>query len=189
MFFTKCPLITLKIGHASSVFWEGGFVFYGGFILAFLGCWLFLWIRKLSFRKWSDFYAPVLALGYGLGRISCFLAGCCYGRACLAPWAVAFPWDPLQIHRHPVQIYSVLWELASFALLILLEKRNLPARHPGRLFGIWLFIHALGRLMMEYYREDFRGDLILGLTISTWVSFVLIASSALFFLPRHQKTD
>ena len=60
-------------------FWEGGFVFYGGFIAAFMGCLFFVWRRKLSFRIWADFFAPVLALGYGLGRMSCFLAGrrCC----------------------------------------------------------------------------------------------------------------
>jgi phosphatidylglycerol:prolipoprotein diacylglycerol transferase len=158
-------------------FWQGGFVFYGGFIVAFAACWIFLRLRKLSFLEWADFFAPVLALGYGLGRISCFLAGCCYGRSCDAPWAVVFPWDYHQVPRHPTQIYAVLWELAVYALLIWLEKRKLVVREPGKLFAIWLTFHALGRLMMEYYREDFRGDLIIGLTISTWVSLLLLASS------------
>lgn len=153
-------------------FWEGGFVFYGGFIFAFIGCAIYLWKRKLSFFWWADFYAPVLALGYGLGRISCFLAGCCYGRSCALPWAVKFPWDYHQVLRHPAQLYAVAWELAVFGLLISLPRwKRLKT---GVLFSIWLVLHGLGRLLMEYYREDFRGDLLAGLSISSWVSLVVI---------------
>lgn len=162
-------------------FWEGGFVFYGGFLAAFFACWLFVHFKKLPFFKWADFYAPVLALGYGLGRISCFLAGCCYGRVCDFPWAVVFPWDTAKVTRHPVQIYAVIWELTVFALLLVLEKK------PGRpVFVIWLALHSVGRLMMEYFRDDFRGQFVLGLSFSTWISLALL-SSCIGFLAVHKK--
>ena len=32
-----------------------------------------------------------LLLGMAIGRIGCFLNGCCYGGACELPWAVTFP--------------------------------------------------------------------------------------------------
>jgi phosphatidylglycerol---prolipoprotein diacylglyceryl transferase len=145
-------------------FWEGGFVFYGGFLAAWAACWIYLRVKKLSFFEWSNFYAPILALGYGLGRISCFLAGCCFGRTCDLPWSV--------MNRHPVQLYAVIWELSVFAFLLRLEKKS------GRpLFLIWLALHAIGRLVMEYFRDDFRGSQPLGLSISTWISLVLLAAS------------
>lgn len=164
-------------------FWEGGFVFYGGFLAALLGCWFYLSRKKLSFLKWADFFAPVLALGYGLGRISCFLAGCCYGRFCSAPWAVRLAWDPQQMPRHPVQLYVVIWELSVFAFLLWLEKKKLRS---GEVFLSWLLFHSLGRLMMEFFRDDFRGHFILGLSISTWLSLILFSASlGLLYVRRN----
>lgn len=158
--------------------WEGGFVFYGGFLTALAGCLLLVWRRRLSFNRWADFYAPVIALGYGLGRVSCFLAGCCYGRACDLPWGVTFPWDAERILRHPTQLYAVIWELSVFGLLIFLERRKIPSRIPGLVFWSWILLHSLGRLMMESFRDDFRGHLLFGLSLSTVISLLLLALAA-----------
>ena len=69
---------------------RSGGVFQGG--LAF-GVLFALWyFRKYKLPTWkiADIAAPALALGHGFGRIGCFLAGCCYGRACALPWAANF---------------------------------------------------------------------------------------------------
>jgi phosphatidylglycerol:prolipoprotein diacylglycerol transferase len=167
-------------------FWQGGFVFYGGFFACCLGAFLFLRAKKESFMKWADFMAPVFALGYSLGRWSCFFAGCCYGRYCELPWAVRFSWDPEQIPRHPTQIYASLWEFGVFLILILLERKRIPSFQGLSLFGIWLVLHSMGRLMMEYYRADFRGVFIAGWSISSWISsFVLLIGLVLLFLSRR----
>jgi prolipoprotein diacylglyceryltransferase len=76
--------------------WEGGIVLYGGIvagIFAFLAFYyLFLKRVGVSFWKLADAAAPVLALGIALGRIGCFLNGCCYGHVAPDdPWAAAFP--------------------------------------------------------------------------------------------------
>jgi prolipoprotein diacylglyceryltransferase len=76
--------------------WEGGIVLYGGIvagIFAFLAFYyLFLKRAGVSFWKLADAAAPVLALGIALGRIGCFLNGCCYGHVAPDdPWAAAFP--------------------------------------------------------------------------------------------------
>ena len=169
-------------------FWDGGFVFFGGFVFALAGCTFYVWKKKLSFFEWADFYAPVIALGYGLGRLSCYLAGCCYGRFCTAPWATQFPWDTHHIPIHPTQIYAVIWELAVFGLLVSLPR--VRRFRTGFLFSLWLILHGIGRLMMEHYREDFRGDLILGLSISSWISLgiILLGTWYLFRMRRYAKT-
>ncbi len=154
--------------------WEGGFVFYGGFLFSMAAAIIYSWRQKISFLEWADFYAPVAALGYGLGRISCFLAGCCYGRYCEMPWAIKYSWDQQQVWRHPTQLYAVFWELGLYAILISFERKMIFHRTRGGLFFFWLIFHGVGRLMMEYYRDDFRGDLIAGQTISSWLSFGLI---------------
>ena len=71
---------------------KGGLEFYGGFILSVIG--VLVWLRlveKVSVRWYLDIAAPSAALGLALGRIGCFLNGCCYGGVCEAPWAVRFP--------------------------------------------------------------------------------------------------
>ena len=71
--------------------WEGGIVFYGGMIGATVGSLAFWAVRRFPLRPMMDVVAPPVALGLALGRLGCFLNGCCYGDECDLPWAVAFP--------------------------------------------------------------------------------------------------
>lgn len=59
---------------------KGGLVFYGGMILAIIVAFLFLKLKKLNAWKYFDILSPSLAIGHALGRIGCFLNGCCYGK-------------------------------------------------------------------------------------------------------------
>lgn len=157
-------------------FWLGGFVFYGGFAAAALMSFLYLRKAREDFFKWADFLAPLLALGYGLGRGSCLLAGCCYGSACELPWAVDFG-DGLL--RHPTQAYAMLWEIIVSFALFRLEKMNFLLR--GQLFALWLIFHGAGRLLMESLRDDFRGSMPLGVSISSWLSIILLVLGVWLF--------
>lgn len=157
-------------------YWQGGFVFYGGVIAATLvGLW-YLNGQKQNFLSWLDFYVPVIAVGYGLGRISCFLAGCCYGRYC-----------ELFAGPHPVQLYVTAWELATFIGLIFLERKSDIRKHIGRLSGIYAITHGLGRIMMEFFRDDDRGALLLGFSVSTWISVLVIGAG--FCLIRNSRQE
>jgi phosphatidylglycerol:prolipoprotein diacylglycerol transferase len=146
--------------------WQGGFVFYGGALLAAGASFLYLLYKKQPILDWLDFFAPIIALGYGLGRISCWIAGCCYGKYCDLPWAIE--------GRHPTQIYATVWELVVFAILVFFRKK---LRTAGVLFSIWLCLHSIGRMLMESFRDDFRGDLIFGMSISSFISLVLFSAS------------
>lgn len=156
-------------------YWQGGFVFYGGAIAAVLMSAWYLKRQEQNFFPWLDFYTPVIAVGYGLGRISCFLAGCCYGRYC-----------ELFAGPHPVQLYVTAWELATYVGLIFLERKSDVRKHAGRLAGIYAITHGLGRIMMEFFRDDDRGALIAGFSISTWISGLLILLG--FWLIRQSRS-
>ena len=116
----------------------------------------------------------------GENRSSCL-------RECQMPWAVKFPWDSQQLLRHPTQIYAVLWELAVYSILIVMEKRQVNETRPGEIFFLWVFLHSIGRLLMEYYRDDFRGSALNGLSISTWVSLILMSLSGCWLAFQSQK--
>lgn len=146
--------------------WHGGFVFYGGALSGFLAGLIYLKIKRLDFSIWSDFFAPLVALGYGLGRISCLIAGCCFGRSCDYPWAIS--------GKHPTQLYASFWELGLFVILTWLSNKQ---PKPGIIFSVWLALHSLGRLIMEFFRDDFRGPEIGGLSLSSFLSLVFFASA------------
>lgn len=71
---------------------SGGLTYYGGFILATPVLIWYALRKRLPLRRSMDIVAPCLMLALGIGRIGCFLNGCCYGHICHAPWAVRFPY-------------------------------------------------------------------------------------------------
>lgn len=165
-FYQEFPLEIFK-------FWKGGFVFYGGFILSLISVLAYLKSKKQNFYVWADFLTPYLALSYALGRMGCFFEGCCYGSHCELPWAIA--------GRHPTQLYMVVAELILVAAIMLISKRkSLPT---GLVFLTWVCGHAINRFVIEFFREDDRGALILNLSISQWLSALLFVS-ALYMIKR-----
>lgn len=165
-------------------FWDGGFVFYGGALLSGAAGIIYLYFKAHDqLEKYLDLLAPVLALGYGLGRVGCFLAGCCYGRACDLPWAVS--------GKHPAQLYAVLWELGVVLTLLGLEKARSEGKFfkaPGRIFYTWMILHGAGRLIMEFFRDDFRGPTI-GFSISSWISWGIIVLGLLLLSKKPLESN
>ena len=100
-----------------------GLVWYGAFILGAAAALLYVRIKRLSFWRTFDLFAPYLALGYAFGRIGCFLNGCCFGTPTDLPWGVVFPGLDA-VPRHPAQLYSTLLSLGLFAFLLWLYPRR-----------------------------------------------------------------
>ena len=74
---------------------QGGIVVYGALIGALLAMIAICWRRKLPLLAIGDIIVPGMAIGLALGRIGCFMNGCCYGGACDWPIAVQFPDRPV----------------------------------------------------------------------------------------------
>lgn len=158
--------------------WNGGFVFLGGVFAAFFFTNLFCQWRREPFWYWADVAVLPISLGYILGRVACFLNGCCFGKVCELPWAVF----TAGAHRHPTQLYAVAWESIVLALLFVLEKR---LKASGLLFNVWLILHGIGRFVMEIFRDDPRGELILGASLGMWMCLILI-SFAIYNLTHYK---
>ena len=108
--------------------WQGGLVFSGGIIGAVLaGIW-YAKHHKLPLWKLCDMWAPAAAIGQSIGRIGCFMAGCCYGKPTDLNWGVVFTHPkslaPLNVPLHPTQIYSFLSGLIIFLILLLIYSKK-----------------------------------------------------------------
>ena len=133
--------------------WRGGFVFYGGLIVAFPVAALLGRRYRLPFWPTVDVLAPGLALTHAFGRVGCLFGGCCYGEVAFLPWAVRFPHESFAgpLPRHPTQLYEAGAELAVFGLLILLTCRK---RFHGQVLLSYLLLYPAARFFVELFRGD-----------------------------------
>ncbi len=139
--------------------WNGGLVFFGGFIFATLASVIFLRIKQMDIWKTGDILAPGLALGHSVGRFGCLFAGCCYGKTCDLPIALTFTHPdslaPLHLPLHPTQLYMVASNFLLFLILLAIQKRK---RFNGMVFLSYVMLYSIFRAVVEYFRGDFRGD-------------------------------
>jgi phosphatidylglycerol:prolipoprotein diacylglycerol transferase len=142
---------------------EGGLVWYGGFLAAFAAA--FAVTGAFRWKRWAfaDFIAPLAAAGHAVGRIGCYLNGCCSG-----------------INGHPVQLYEagLLALLAGF-----LWSRTGRSRREGDLFLLYVLIYAAGRFALEFLRAD--QTRYASLSIPQFTSVVLFALAAFTWKLRH----
>lgn len=175
-----------------SMFRSGG-VFYGGLIVAVAVAFWYMRRAKLPLWTTTDAFAPGIALGHVIGRLGCFMAGCCYGRPTSAPWAVRFTnplaaenvGTPLDVPLHPTQLYEAGAELLILVLLLATERRGRP--FPGRTFWAYLLLYAVSRFVIEFYRGDPRGAIGMFST-SQVISLVLVPLSVLMLWRLARRT-
>jgi phosphatidylglycerol:prolipoprotein diacylglycerol transferase len=167
--------------------WEGGLVYYGGVIFCAVFVISYSFIKKIKLIKLLDLIAPGIALGHFFGRLGCFSAGCCYGKPAELPWAVEFSSpDSLaltNIPLHPTQIYEAICNIIIFVFLHIYSKKQ---SKDGRIIALYLILYPIARFIIEFWRFDYRGNPILGLSFSQFISIILlIIGIALYFLPKR----
>jgi phosphatidylglycerol:prolipoprotein diacylglycerol transferase len=153
-----------------------GLTWYGGFLLAVGIIYFYLKRKKIRFLQICDFTAPGLALGYGIARIGCQLAGDGdYGIPSDLPWAMAYPHGtvPTTARVHPAPVYETLASVVIFLILWKLRKRGYPV---GKLFMIYLLLSGIERLLVEFIRIN--PHLLFGLSQAQLISVALIAVGA-----------
>jgi len=135
--------------------WEGGLMLYGGYILAIAGS--IAYVRRMGLPLWraADAAAPAMALGIGIGRLGCFLNGCCFGLPTNLPWGVKFPAGSYASYTfpgqsiHPAQLYLALAGLALFVVLLRLDR---TPRFDGWLFWTAVAVDAVLRFGIDFTR-------------------------------------
>lgn len=175
---------------------RSGGVFYGGLIAAVVVAIWYLRRHRLPVWSVTDAFAPGIALGHVIGRMGCFFAGCCFGRATDVPWAVTFTnryaaenvGTPLNVPIHPTQLYEAGAELVILMVLLVMERRG--RSFPGRTFWGYLLLYGITRFIIEFYRGDARG-MVGDLSTSQFVSVILVPLSIvmLFVLSRRAAPD
>jgi|TARA_B110000483_G_scaffold141911_1_gene169537 phosphatidylglycerol:prolipoprotein diacylglycerol transferase len=181
--FVEDPLWLIRV-------WEGGMSFHGGLLGVILALVVYSRKHKLGLLHLGDFVAPLAPIGLFLGRLGNFIGQELWGRSSEGWWAMVFPRDPLQLPRHPSQLYEALLEgLVIFIVLNWLARRS---RQAGLLSGLFLSMYACFRFLVEFVREpdSHLQDLLFG-----WVTRgqllcipMLLAGFSLICIAQKSKT-
>jgi phosphatidylglycerol---prolipoprotein diacylglyceryl transferase len=174
---------------------RSGGVFYGGLILAVLVGYWYMWKHQMPTWRIADVIAPGIAFGHVVGRLGCFLAGCCYGHETDVPWAVTFTnplaqenvGTPLGIPLHPTQLYEAGAELVILGLLLAFEHKGRPFH--GRTFWGYMLVYGLSRFVIEFFRGDPRGMVFANVSTSQFISLCIVPLSIamLYWLSRRHN--
>jgi phosphatidylglycerol:prolipoprotein diacylglycerol transferase len=160
---------------------QAGGVFYGGLVAALAAAVWQLRRHGLAALPVADIFAPAAALGHAIGRVGCFLAGCCWGKPSSRPWAVTFTSPaardlvgvPLGIALHPTQIYEAAAEAVIF---VVLWKRFAQPRREGAVLGLYLLLYSSFRFAVEFLRDTAERSFPFGEALSStqWVALGLV---------------
>ena len=161
-FFVSNPWEIIMLYHGGLA-WQGGFI-----VGALSGVW-FVKKHNLPVLKLLDLSAPYLALGQSIGRLGCFLNGCCYGKP--AVWGIYFPVH--HDHLQPTQLYDAL---GLFMTFLILKKLSRYAAYQGHIFVLYVILAAGLRFVVEFFRADHE-IIFLGLSVYQWVCLVFLATA------------
>ena len=158
---------------------RGGLAFHGG-LAAGIAAAAFL-TRRNGMPPWTtvDAAIPYVALGQAIGRIGCFLNGCCYGTPTYLPTGISLPGHLLRLH--PTQLYSSVFLFLTF---LALKKIYRKKKSEGEVFLSYLLIFSAGRFFIDFLRGDLS-PVLLGLKTSQLISIVIFFCVAVFL--RYQR--
>ena len=172
---------------------QAGGVFQGGLIAALVVAVFYMRRKRLLVWPTADAFAPGIAAGHAIGRVGCFLAGCCWGSRCDLPWSVTFTnpdsgrlfGTPLNIPLHPSQLYESFSEALIFVVLYRAYQRQ---HRPGQIIGLYLVLYSVVRFVVEFFRFHeqalpFGGPF----SLTQWISLVLFGYGMWLWLRARGK--
>jgi phosphatidylglycerol:prolipoprotein diacylglycerol transferase len=143
-----------------------GFRYPGALLAVAISLPLLSALFRLSIPELADAVAAPLAFGSAIGRIGCFLGGCCFGPMTSGFFGVRFPayspaWldqlahhlikpvAPVSLPVHPLQVYFGVWSLIVGLILVVWRSHR---QYPGQLFLMFLLLHETGKGVLECLR-------------------------------------
>lgn len=166
---------------------SGGLVFFGGLLGGLTGAFMAAGRYNLSPAAFIDTLITPVPLAHAMGRIGCFLNGCCFGAAYEGFTGVTYPagspawirqvygqaitrFDPRSLPVHPVQLYEAAANLLLYLVLFMLWRKRLPA---GRVAACYAVGYGGIRFLAEFLRGDSR-IILAGLHLSQIFSLIMI---------------
>lgn len=137
-----------------------------GLVGGYFGVEVAKWSLGIHVKTGDSFAVPV-AVAVGIGRLACFVGGCCYGTPTQLPWGIVFPAIDSQ-PRHPTQLYETAFHLTAALVLAWLRSRG---QFRGQLIKLYILAYLCYRFLTEFIRPEV--ELWFGLTGYQWAALAL----------------
>lgn len=165
----------------------GGLVVYGAIIGGALTALIYCRRKHISFLDHFDLMVPSIAFAQSMGRIGCFLAGCCYGAETTGPLSVTFKESliaPNGVSLYPTQIFS---SIGDFIIGCVLLKFASKTRERGQTSGLYMILYSIGRFIIEFLRSDPRGN-VGTLSTSQFICIFVFVSGIIVYNSKKIKS-
>ena len=149
-----------------------------GLVGGYFGVELAKWALAIRLKTGDSFAVPVAA-AIAVGRLACFVGGCCYGKVTSLPWGVDFgDGQP----RHPTQLYEFVFHLSAAFLLHRLQQQQLLR---GQLIKLYIIVYLAYRFGTEFIRPE--PVLWAGLTGYQLAALAFIPLFILLWIQDHRR--
>jgi len=185
--------------------WSQGSGFYGAYIGGAIALAVTARFKKMPVLQTWDATMATVPLGFGIGKIGCFLAGCCYGMP--SSWGLCFargslahstqiqdrkiaPDSVASLPVQPIQLYDMLFGFALYGALVVLGRRS---KRPGEVFAACSVGYSAYRFVIEFFRDDpdrhTFGSLVLSDSQYTAVAVFLVAAVCWMLLRLRKPAE
>lgn len=135
-------------------FWHnllyGGSVFYGGVFGGAAGLLIVCLVKHYEFLVFSDLFVTLLPIGHAIGRLGCYLNGCCYGSQYNGAFAVDFIVNGVKTTVFPTWFFEAGFCFVLFIYFQLVHKNNAT----GNRTAIYFISYSIYRFLIEFMRGD-----------------------------------
>jgi phosphatidylglycerol:prolipoprotein diacylglycerol transferase len=155
--------------------WEGGLSYFGGILGGVVAANCLIRRRRMAFWRMVDIVAPLLALSFGIGKIGCWLNGCCNGTATTSWLGVIFTnplseCDLLNQRIWPAQLFNSASGFLAFAVLFWVVRKR--KHYDGQVFIWYLYLYGATSFVVEFFR--YIPVHVLRLTPNQWTDITII---------------
>jgi phosphatidylglycerol:prolipoprotein diacylglycerol transferase len=176
---------------------QGGLHFFGGLLFGALA--MIIYIRRNNLDPWLllDVAAPVTMIGQAIARPANFINQELYGQPTTLPWGIPIeasnripPYNDMGLYPeitrfHPTFAYEMIWNFLAAGLLLWAARRFPEKFKPGALFGWWLVLAGVGRVLIEFFRPDQPRIPGTDISYSTLVAALMALAGAILLLVRY----
>lgn len=165
---------------------SGGFVYYGGLMGVILMIYIYSKQYKINFLKLLDCMVLGFPLAYAIGRVGCFMAGCCYG----IPSSFGVYFNNSQVAPHgvklfPIQLIDAFINLVFFLIFYFKIAKN--KKYSGHLIVIYLMFYSIERFILEFFRYDKERGIIFFFSTSQWISIIIFIVICILLAVKRQN--